>query len=74
MRQSEIWPVAIDQPLPVLPIPLLAPDPDVSIDFSPLVQTIYQDARYDLRVDYAEHVPAPPLRPAMRSWWQQLNR
>jgi len=71
IRNSEIWPIAIDQPLPSMIIPLLPPDPDTIVDFTTLVKTIYQDARYDLRIDYTERVPAPALRPAMQTWWEE---
>lgn len=70
IRNSEIWPIAIDQPLPDMSVPLLSPDPDAVVDFTTLVKTIYQDARYDLRIDYSERVPAPALRSAMQTWWQ----
>ncbi len=57
-RISEIWPVALNEPLPLLPIPLLAPDPDIPLDMTTILQTVYQQGGYDWRIDYT--LPAPP--------------
>ncbi|MCB0063373.1 MAG: DUF4058 family protein, partial [Caldilineaceae bacterium] len=38
-RNSEIWDVAINIPLPTLPIPLLPPDPDVPLNMQTVVET-----------------------------------
>lgn len=44
--------------LPVLPVPLLEPDPDVPLDLGTLVQTIYDNGPYAAAIDY--HNPLPP--------------
>ncbi|HRW09676.1 MAG TPA: DUF4058 family protein, partial [Caldilineaceae bacterium] len=67
---SEIWPVALDEGLPTIPIPLLYPDADVSLDLGAVFQQIYADAYYELRIDYTDAVPTPKLRPAMGVWWE----
>jgi hypothetical protein len=67
-RLSEIWPIALCDPLPTLPIPLTPPDPDVALDLPKVLQNIYNDAYYHLRIDYTTPVPPPKLRPAMVSW------
>ncbi|MGH2542185.1 MAG: DUF4058 family protein [Ardenticatenaceae bacterium] len=67
-RLSEIWPVALNESLPVIPAPLLAPDPDVPLDLSVTFQAIYASAYYGMRIDYDQPVPPPPLRPAMMDW------
>ena len=69
-RTSEIWPVALNEELPTIPIPLLSPDADVSLDLGAVFQQIYADAYYELRIDYTGAVPAPKLRPAMGVWWE----
>ena len=70
-RNSDIWDVALNQALPALPFPLLYPDPDVVLEMQQLLQNIYQRAAYARRIDYAQPVPPPPLRPAMQKWWAQ---
>ncbi len=67
-RRSEIWPVALSEPLPLCPIPLLPPDPDAVLDLTAVMQQVYERAAYSRRLDYTEPVPPPRVRPAMNSW------
>lgn len=61
------WPISVRERLPVLPVPLLPPDPVVPLDMGQALRTAYQRARYDLRIDY--RVPAqPPLPPDDAAW------
>jgi hypothetical protein len=72
-RLSDIWPVGIDQPLPVLPIPLLPPDPDVPLDLKAALTTVYANSGYSWRIDYDQPVPPPDLRPEMAAWLAQTS-
>jgi hypothetical protein len=65
--RSSVWPITVRQPLPTIPVPLLAPDPPVPLDLGQALRTAYERARYDLRVDYREP-PVPPLSSADASW------
>jgi len=67
-RLSDIWPVALNQSLPRLPVPLLDVDPEVALDLGSAVAVIYERAAYARRIDYAQPVPPPKLRPAMAAW------
>jgi hypothetical protein len=67
-RMSEIWPIALNEPLPLLPVPLLPPDPDVILDLADCLHTVYQRGAYNRRIDYRQSVPLPPLRPAIATW------
>ncbi|HMN31421.1 MAG TPA: DUF4058 family protein [Caldilineaceae bacterium] len=73
-RISEIWPVALNEPLPTLPVPLLEPDPDIPLDMTQIVNTIYMRAVYARRIDYSEPVPPPKLRPPMEHWWAEQQQ
>lgn len=68
IRASEIWPVALNEPLPMCPVPLLPPDPDVALDLGEVFTNVYRRAAYDRRIDYTSPVPPPPLRPMMQAW------
>ena len=68
MRQSEIWPVALNEPLPICPVPLLPPDPEVPLHLGAVLTNVYQRAAYARRIDYTLPVPPPPLRPVMQHW------
>ncbi len=69
IRRSEIWPVALHEPLPLCPVPLLPPDPDVPLALGEVLASVYQRAAYARRIDYTMPVPPPPLRPDMQRWW-----
>lgn len=72
-RLSEIWPVPLNEPLPLIPIPLQAPDADVALDLNACISGIYARAGYDWRIDYRVPVPPPPLRPEMAEWWEEMR-
>jgi len=64
----EAWPLDLRDPLPTLPIPLLAPDPDVPLDLAAALAAIYDEAGYDLSIDYHRPPPPPPLSEDDRAW------
>lgn len=70
-RYSDIWTIALNEPLPTIPIPLLYPDPDVPLVMMKAIETIYERYRYDLIPDYSQPPPSPQLRPAMKEWWRE---
>ncbi|MFV9506472.1 MAG: DUF4058 family protein [Oscillochloridaceae bacterium umkhey_bin13] len=66
--EIEIWPCALQQPLPTVPVPLRRPDPDVALPLNPLLHQVYRNARYDLQVDYRAAPPQPDLSPDDAVW------
>ena len=68
---TETWPVRVRAPLPVVPVPLLPGDKDVPLDLGHAVRTIYDEARYDLSIDYGEP-PVPPLSEDDAAWAREL--
>jgi hypothetical protein len=73
IRTSEIWPIALNEPLPTLPVPLLPPDPDAPLDLGTATKNVYARAAYARRIDYKQPVPEPPLRPAMKTWLAEIT-
>lgn len=63
-----IWPLTLCDPIPLLPVPLRLPDPDVPIDLGRALHDAYRDARYDLRIDYHQNPPLPELAPDDAAW------
>ncbi|MEW5718405.1 MAG: DUF4058 family protein [Chloroflexota bacterium] len=59
----KVWPIQLSERLPVAPVPLLEPDPDVPLDLNAAVATVYERAAYDLSIDY-RRAPVPPLEGA----------
>jgi hypothetical protein len=68
-----VWPISVRQPLPTIPIPLLAPDPPVPLALGQALHTAYERARYDLRVDY-RRPPVPPLASEDVAWAEAVRR
>jgi hypothetical protein len=66
-----VWPVRLRQRLPVIPVPLLSPDPDLSLDLQPLLDGIYALGRYDERIDYTRPL-TPALSAADAGWVREL--
>ena len=66
--QAEIWPISLRDRLPVLPVPLRSPDPDVPLDVQAALDTIYDDARYALTINYDSGPPEPSFSAADRGW------
>jgi hypothetical protein len=74
----EVWPLQLQEPLPILPIPLRAPDPDTILDLGAALAAVYERGAYALLIDY--HLPPPP--PAfseseqhwLDTWLQQQGR
>jgi hypothetical protein len=64
------WPAHFRTRLPVIPVPLIHPDPDLRLDLQPLLDGIYALGRYDQRIDYTR-----PLTPALSkdddAWMQE---
>jgi hypothetical protein len=55
-----VWLGHFQSRLPVLPVPLLYSEPDLSLDLQPLLGAIYALGGYDERIDYTR-----PLRPLL---------
>lgn len=70
---TEVWPIALDEPLPVVPLPLLAGDPDVPLDLQLAFTTVYDELGYDLAVDYMRP-PEVPLQGQAAAWAQERVR
>lgn len=61
-----LWPWKLRDPMPVIPIPLRADDPDVRLDLKPPLDRIYDEQRY-ARSIYAGP-PEPRLSPDDAAW------
>ncbi len=69
----EVWPAHFHLPLPALPIPLAAPDADVSLELQPLIDAIYRRLRYDETIDYGKPLVLP-AREAEEEWLSQVTK
>ena len=70
----EVWPIGLSERLPVLPVPLMRPDPDVPLDLGAVLRGVYRRARYERLIDYRGDPPPPPLAPEEAAWLDQHLR
>ncbi|MBM4042784.1 MAG: DUF4058 family protein [Planctomycetes bacterium] len=64
----EVWPIQLRDKLPVIPVPLLYPDPDAPLDLGRVVAAVYERGAYARLIDYRQPPPPPPLSDADAAW------
>lgn len=67
----DVWPLRVRDPIPLIPIPLLRPDPPVMADLGEALRTAYARARYDLQINYNQP-PKPALSAEDATWAAEL--
>jgi hypothetical protein len=67
-----VWPIQLQDRLPRLPVPLVAPDPDVVLDLGAVVRDVYERGAYRKRIDYTQPVPPPDLTAEEQAWVDTL--
>ena len=63
----ETWPIALDQALPKIPIPLLKGDPDVPLDLQIAWNAIYESLSFDIATSHSG-CPTVPLSAEQQVW------
>jgi len=71
-RQMEIWPIRLEDKLPVLPVPLRPPHEDVALDLQAAMTELYDEAYYQLSIDYHQEPPPPECSEREREWMRDL--
>jgi hypothetical protein len=66
-----VWPAHFRRRLPVIPVPLVHPEPDLTLDLQPLLDGICSLGRYDERIDYTRPL-TPALSAADADWVREL--
>lgn len=68
---ADLYEFGIREPIPVLPLPLKA-DAIAVVDLQALMTEVYDQASYDVRIDYGQPIPSPSLSEADQQWVQTL--
>jgi len=71
-QKISVWTNTVQQSLPVLPVPLRSPDPDVLLPLRQALDLIYQRGLYQLSIDYAKAPPPPEFSEEERAWMRTL--
>lgn len=72
-HEVEVWPIALEQPLPSVPIPLLPGDAPVLLDLQQALAVVYGIIGYDELLDYSQPPPGP-LTPVEAAWVEEQLR
>lgn len=64
----EVWPIQLQDKLPLLPVPLREPDPDAPLDLGAVVAAVYKRGGYATLIDYRNPPPPPKLSEAEEEW------
>jgi len=68
---AHLWPITLQDRLPVVPVPLRDPDADLPLDLGAVLRAIYEEAAYDLSIDYTQPPPSPSLTAEEEEWLEQ---
>lgn len=72
---ASVWTINIQDTLPILPIPLRSPDPDVSLDLGKALSIIFERSLYHLSLDYKQDPPPPIFEEKDKIWiMERLNQ
>ena len=64
---TSVWPIALNQTLPTIPVPLLPNDPDATLDLHQALTSAYDECGLRYMIDYSKP-PEVPLSPDQGSW------
>jgi len=67
--RAGVWPIQLRDPLPVIPVPLVAPHPDARLDLKQILDRIHDAAGYEDYIYGGE--PRPPLATDDANWARQ---
>ena len=65
---TQIWTVGLRDRLPVVPTPLLPPDPDVPLDLQAAVDACFALVGYERLLPYGDSPPPPELGAEDEEW------
>lgn len=71
---TQVWAISLRQRLPVVPVPLLPPDPDVTLDLQAAVDACFALVHYERLLDYTAPPPPPELSEDELQWVEERLR
>ena len=71
VNRTSIWAFNLRDSLPVVPVPLKAPDADAPLDLGAALREAYDRSGYAYSVDYRQTPPPPELSPEDAAWVQE---
>ncbi len=69
--RTDVWAFNVQDSLPVVPVPLKAPDEDAVLDLGEALALIYERGLYHLSIDYREAPPPPAFSAEAQEWMRE---
>ncbi len=69
-----VYPIVLEKPLPLIEIPLLPADPDITLDLQMVFDQAYAAGPYSREIEYGQDAIVPPLRPSQIKWMAMLRK
>ncbi len=66
--KTEVWAISLREELLIVPIPLLPPDEDVSLDLQTAVNACFELVGYEYLLNYQEPPPPSAFSPQGTAW------
>ena len=70
---TDVWPIALNRSLPIIPVPLRKGDDDANLDLQQALTSVYDEGGLRYMIDYAK-APEVPLTPKQSAWVDQHLR
>jgi hypothetical protein len=67
-EHTDLWLLQLKDKLPVLPVPLKAPDEDIALPLGHILNQVYKEAGYENSIDYQQPPPPPVLSEEDEKW------
>lgn len=61
ISHSELWCIPLNKTLPTIPVPLKSPDADVLLPLQVCFEETFEEAAYELSIDYEKVAPPPVI-------------
>jgi hypothetical protein len=69
--RTQVWPIHLRDALPTVPVPLLPPDADVTLDIQAAVDGCFALVGYERLLNYIDPLPPPALEAEDAAWVQE---
>ena len=69
----DVWTIGLKSELPVIPVPLIEPDEDVSVDLQMALNEVFKETGYGHSLDYSKTPPPPILKPEDLEWIKSVT-
>lgn len=72
-KMAAFWAVNMNEPLPIVPIPLKPEDEDIGLDLGKALEQVYTQSAYADEINYQENPPPPKLREEELIFCKSIN-